>query len=145
MWDASSKSLVEDTAAAAMLPEPRRPNDSANDSAKFLATVSMGSNGAVVFKITEGNGRGADKPSARGAVRTGSVCHQTTMSISELRKMVLANMDVTALVVDSKGETVRETVRETVELLGKRDLCDMYELLIRKHAPRSLLRHFQRV
>ncbi|KAG1669748.1 hypothetical protein FOA52_001577 [Chlamydomonas sp. UWO 241] len=140
VWDASSKSLVEDTAAAAMLPEPRRPNDSA----KFLATVSMGSNGAVVFKITEGNGRGADKPSARGAVRTGSVCHQTIMSISKLRKMVLANMDVTAL-VDRKGETVRETVRETVELLGKRDLCDMYELLIRKHAPRSLLRHFQRV
>jgi hypothetical protein len=101
------------------------------------AVVVLPSEGRAVFKVLEDRlspGGGRDKEEdvrmlTDGGRGSGCVCHQSSVLTTERLKDLIAE--------ESKGEPVAAAAAQKVS--DKRTLCELYELVLRKHRANALV------
>jgi hypothetical protein len=98
-------------------------------SSSVVAVVSrINNNKPRAFKVLDPQPpatKPGSSPSQRGAIRSGCVCHQSSMvSQSDINRRILE-------IVPSIGKRIVN--------MNKRSMCEIYEIILRKHRPRSIL------
>ena len=102
----------------------------------YLVVMDITKKNVVVFKVRD-NRVAQVRKNNRGAVRSGCVCHQTNMSQEELRAFAEGHL---------AGANLSEAVAKTLaKVTGKREMCSLFELLVRKHLPDAIARPLRAV
>jgi predicted nuclease with RNAse H fold len=99
---------------------------SASASSNAVAAIArINNNTMMAFKVLDPLPKGMPPP-RRGAARSGCVCHQSsTISLKDLVRLI---------------SEVVPSLKEQMVRLNKRALCEVYEIVLRKHRPQAILR-----
>lgn len=122
-WDGESLKEVRGGARLHKAPDP----------STYLGIMSLTNNRQIVFKVNDNDPSPQARKNKRGAVKSGCICHQNNMTTSRLRDYIKKQFKD----VEDVPRASRQAIEDAVD---KRQLCALFELLLRRHRPDMICR-----